>query len=277
MAQENEIEQNFTFFQFKKENDYPIYIKCQVQHFGPELLSFLKNMGFEKLSDTEREEVEQNMDVIPDCRVLLLTEASPLVARQIDQPQETDQYGKESLIPKEGYKIYRYKSHAMVIYSYVSIEWQMACFSDFGVEEDQNQAYRTIINRYLSWSLAPMGIVGFWGVPVKEGIVVMKQEDSIGEAVFFDMNNGLLLSMDGIKKVSPRFKILRLENNLRVKNKRMSKEELMGFLSHHTTFMDNRGMTVPVRQMVQVLAQTVEGMIHPKESFNPKSGPSVAT
>ena len=199
------------------------------------------------------------------------------MARQIDQPQETDQYGKESLIPKEGYKIYRYKNHTMVIYSYVSVEWQMACFSDFGVEEDQNQAYRTIINRYLSWSLAPMGIVGFWGVPVKEGIVVMKQEDSIGEAVYFDINKGLLLSMDGIKKVSPRFKILRLENNLRVKNKMMSKEELMGFLSHHTTFMDNRGITTPVRQMVQVLAQTVQGMIHPKESFNPRSEPSVAT
>jgi hypothetical protein len=51
----------------------------------------------------------------------------------------------------------------------------------------------------------------------------------------------------------------------------MKNEELLSFLSAHCSYMDYSGLSVPVRQMIQTLARMTEGLIHPEESFRPKT------
>lgn len=265
----------FVTYQYQKDLQIPVYVKLPLAEFSNEISSFLKSMNFEKLKENESELAQSSIESTPNAKLLLITEAGSTVARQIDQVQESDQFGKESLVPKEGYKIYRYKSVAMIIYSFAAYEWQMAAFSDFGTIDQNINIYRTVITRYLSWALAPLGIIGFWGTPTKEGAVILKQQEANGEAIFFDVNKGLLLTLDGIKKVHPRFKIIRLVPSLKTGSRLMSKEELYSFLSQFATFLDFQGSSVAIRQMIQILSHSIQGVLIPKQELTSLDGPSI--
>ncbi|MBY0412819.1 MAG: hypothetical protein K2Q18_01575, partial [Bdellovibrionales bacterium] len=151
--------------------------------------------------------------------------------------------------------------------------WQLGCFSDFGTNKEATikLAARTVIHRFLSWALAQHGILGLWGVTVDEGMVLQRVTESKGEAVFIDVVGNKILSLDGIKKLGPRFKVLRLDPTLHGRNIRMSKEELVSFISAHASYLDYAGLSVPVRQMIQELTKMTEGLVHPEESFRPRT------
>ena len=157
-----------------------------------------------------------------------------------------------------------------MVYSFGVSEWKMGCFKDFG-HPDDIFACRSVVNRFISWTLSSLGIVGFWGVPVDEGVVVMKQIESAAEAVYIDINERKLYSIDGERKIDSRFSILRLDSGLKDKNIRMTPEQMMSFLFHHCTFLDYSGPSTPVRQVIQYLSKNIEGQIFPKESFRPRS------
>jgi hypothetical protein len=146
----------------------------------------------------------------------------------------------------------------------------MGCLSNFG-EGSALSDYRCIINRYLSWALVSEGIIGFWGVPVEEGMVILKRKESQGEAVFIDVREGRTFSIDGATPMKPGFTILRLDSILKDKNITMSREQLISFLTVNSTFFDYQGLNVPVRQAIVSLAKIAEGIVHPRESFKPRT------
>jgi hypothetical protein len=127
-----------------------------------------------------------------------------------------------------------------------------------------------IINRFLTWALVPHKIVGLWGVTVDDGMVAQRPIDSKGDAVFIDVVGLRMISLDGVKKLRPHFKILRLDPTLKGRNIKMSNEELISFLSAYCSYLDSSGLSVPVRQMIQTLSKMTEGLIHPEESFRPR-------
>ena len=202
--------------------------------------------------------------------MLHIGEASPIVAKQIQSTMESDRYGSESIIPKEGYRVYRYKDLALMVYSFTAKEWQLGCYRDFGAPTLIIPS-RVILNRFLSWALVSQGIVGFWGVGIDDGIVAQRPADSKGEAVFVDVVGFRLLTIDGVKKLRSHFKILRLDPTLKGKNVRMSNEELLSFLSTHCAYLDSAGLSVPVRQLIQALSKMSDGLLHPQESFRPRT------
>ena len=51
----------------------------------------------------------------------------------------------------------------------------------------------------------------------------------------------------------------------------MTNEELLSFMSAHSSYLDYQGLSVPVRQMIQTLAKMTEGLVHPEESFRPRT------
>ena len=238
-----------TYFQYQKEEGLPVFIKVDLADFDLALLNFLIQMRFEELSEMEANELEAQLTPDFTGNILSLSLASPSVARQINQVGESDRYGAECITPKDGYKVYRYKGKALLVYSFGVGFWEMGCHSDFGSEED-SVTCRGIINRYLSWALVSQGIVGFWGVPVEEGLVVLKKGEAQGEAVFVDVRNRKLYSIDGSRKMKRQFSILRLNSAIKNKNVVMSREELLGFLTVNTTFFDYTGLSVPVRQAI---------------------------
>jgi hypothetical protein len=263
-------ETNWTYFQYQKDANLPVFIRVNTSDFDPSLLNLLVTMRFVELSEAESEELEGRLTPEFSGNVLTMRLASPSVTLQINQVAESERYGAECITPKEGYKVYRYKGKALLVYSFGIGHWEMGCHRDFGNEAESSD-YRTIISRYLSWALVGEGIVGFWGVPVEEGIVVLRKKEAEGEAIFVDVKRVKLYSIDGAKPMRTMFKILRLDSALKNKNVRMTNEELLSFLTVNSTFFDYQGLTVPVRQAIKSLARIAEGLVHPKESFKPRT------
>jgi len=271
MAKDNMMEdRDFTYFQYHTENDYPVFLCLEEGTLSESLMAIIKELNFRTLSGSEIDDLQGELSRNPSARMLKIVPASFKLSRQIMSASESDRYGSESILPKDGYKVYRYKKYALAVYSYASEVWECGVTEEMGEGEAGRLAARTVLNRYLGWALAPLGVVGFWGVPVEEGMVVLKQKESQGEAVFLDLQAKLILSCDGGIKIPLRFKILRLDNHLKNKNILMSSEELMSFLSVHCTYFDPTGHSRPVRQLLQAISRRGEGLVHPRESFQPR-------
>ncbi|MBC7428291.1 MAG: hypothetical protein H7336_06750 [Bacteriovorax sp.] len=261
------------YYQYQKDLNLPIYIALDPQNFASGLGDFLVSMQFTKLSEKEEPAALAVMKKNNASRCLNFFEATPGVSRQMNATIESDRYGLESVIPKPGYNVYRYKEIGLMVYSFGVKVWEFGCYNDFGSSKEpaKKLAARTVINRFLSWSLVQQGILGLWGVTVDDGMVLQRASESKGEVVFVDFVGNKVLSLDGVKKLGPKFKVLRLDPTLRGRNIKMTNEELLSFLSAHCSYMDYSGLSVPVRQMIQTLARMTEGFVHPEESFRPKT------
>ena len=258
-------EKTIKYFQYQKGHKLPIFVKFDSTSFGNDLVTVLTALRFNESSETEFNDASKQS---PHARILDIQEASPAVARQIAYVAGSDRYGAESIVPKEGYRVYRHKNVALIIYAFSAKEWTMGCESHFGSDEKD---CRVVLNRYLTWALAPLGVVGFWGVPVEEGIVVMNQRDSVGEAVFIDVRGRRTFSIDGSSRMKARFRVIRLDGTLHNKNLKMNSSEMMAFLAASTSYIDSQGLSVGVRQMIQSLSRDVEGLVHPRDSFKPRT------
>jgi len=259
-----------TYFQFGKEANLPIFVAVDLAVFDTGLNDLMSQMRFSKLSEKEEAEVQKIVKNTRDSRLLKITEASFVVSKQIQKTTESDRYGSESIEPKEGFRIYRYKDHGIMIYSFSAKEWELGVYRDFAVRNHQAIA-RTMLNRFLSLSLAPLGIVGVWGVSVEDSMVAQRPKESKGEAVFIDLYNHRVFSMDGVKSLTPRFKVLRLDPTIKARNIKMTTEEFFSFLCSHCSYLDYSGLSVPVRQMLQAFSKLSTGVIHPMESFRPRT------
>lgn len=258
----------YTYYQFMRNLNLPLFVRIPTTGFDADLPNFLKTMNFSEVSGEDLVEAEKSLNTNIRARLLTIQLASGQVRSQIDQASESDRYGVESITPKPGYRVYRYKKFGLVVFSFNATEWQMGCYENFGTDETVLQS-RVVINRFLSWALAPFGVVGFWGVPVEEGMAVLKRDDAYGEAVFFDMEKNRLFTMNGEEEIQGSFQILRLDNVTK-RQVRMTREELLSFLNSNTTFMDYEGLTVPIRQAVQQLSKVATGVVHPREEFTPR-------
>lgn len=259
-----------SYFQYFRDQGIPVFIKVDLSEFDTSLYSFLVRQRFTELKGVEVAEAEAELDKNPKARLLSFELAGPISGRQIDMAMESDRFGVESVVPRDGFRVYRYRGHALMMYSFGVQEWRMGAYQDFADKPHTAKA-QVIINRFLSLALAPLGYLGLWSVPVEEGLVVMKPNDGKGEAVYIDVVKRKILSLDGVKTIKSRFQILRLDPMLTNRNIRMSHEELLSFLTVHTTYFDYQGPSVPVRQLLQSFSRLCEGLIHPKESFKPRS------
>jgi hypothetical protein len=263
---------NYSYYQFHKDLSYPVFVRFDSEDFGNDLLSLLSQLNFLEISDEKEVDLLEQKIANNDSRIKILTlsVATIGVVRQIDMASESDQFGPESLIPREGYRVYRWRGLALMVYSFAVQEWKLGCFNDFGHEKNI-YAYQTIMNRFLSWALFSQGVIGFWGVPVDEGLVVLRQSQSKGEVVFIDINKHKILSIEGVGKIPARFKVLRLDPALKGKNMRMTSEELLSFLALHTSFLDTGGLNFPIRQLLRATSLIAEGLVHSEESFRPRT------
>lgn len=257
--------QEFTYFQFRRSEEYPVYLRIQTGEYEGEVSNFLKTMGFSVVQAEDLAAVESTLNTRINARLLTVQVAGSQSSRQIEEATESDRYGLESIMPKPGYRVYRYKSFGIIVYSFNATEWQLGCYRNFGSNATALES-RTVINRYLSWALAPLGVVGFWGVPVDEGMAMMKRDQSFGEVVFFDVQKRNALTMNGVVPIRSKFSLLRLDN-VQKKPKRMSSEELISYLTNNSTFIDYEGPSIPIRQAIQELSRFTVGVFHPRENF----------
>lgn len=266
----DQIKSEWTYLQFQKDINLPIYIKIEVDNFDSHTIDFLNTQGFSKIEESEGISIEKKISTILNGRMLTIKGASVGVSRQIESTVYTDKFGQESITAKPGYKVYRYKSAGLLIYSYGASEWQLAVYDDFGSEKCLLSSVM-IITRFLGWALAPCGILGIWGSPVEEGLVVMNPSKSLGESVLIDIRERKLITREGVQNIKGIYKILRLDSTLSKRNIAMKSEELISFLCQHITFFDHNGPTLAVRQLVHTISKSADGIIHPEESFRPRA------
>lgn len=256
------------YFQFNSDLDYPVYLKVNPTVFDSNFAEIIRHLGFTRCNE-KGVEIAQKKLAMGHAKILHISEASPKVAQQIGHSRFEDKFGPEAIIPKSGYKIYKYAGVALLVYSFATSEWQLGCMPNFGSKKDEISC-KVILNRFLSWSLCSSGVIGFWGAPVEEGIVVMRQARSNGECVFIDVHKNIVISTEGNKSIRSSFQILRLDKTLKNRTIRMSREEVFSFLSNRTTFFDYNGLIVSVRQMIQMITKISQGVVHPYEDFRPK-------
>lgn len=257
-------------YQFFKELNHPVYIRFDESEFGVDLNKFLLEHQFSKIDESDIAKTETKVLRTHNARMLTLEVTSPLVAGRIDRTFY-NKSGGEQWISKDGHKIYCNQQDAIIVYSHGSKFWTMGVYPDF-FSKTGIEVSRVVLNRFLSWSMASLAVIGLWGVPVEEGVVIMRPQESQGECVFIDVNNFNILSLDGPKKIRGRFHILRLDPTLHGRNIVMTKEELMGFIVQNCVYYEGSDvLPVPIRQMIQTVANIAIGLVHPQESFKPRT------
>ena len=100
------------FFQFLH-GKYPIFLDVEEEVFDNYLVDLLKHLHFHPceanvLEKTVEKGKESDRPVFP--RVLKIRMANARIASRITQSSLEDQYGPESIGPKTGYSLYRYKN-----------------------------------------------------------------------------------------------------------------------------------------------------------------------
>lgn len=153
--------ENFEYFQYFKELGFPIYVRFNPLHFDASLSIHLMSHKFSKVDEKDKAKFDEKYLSRKDVIVLTIKEANPSIARFIESGADSDLYGKESITPKSGYKLYRYKNLAVLMYSFSYSGWELGCFNDFG-SEYQTETCRLVINRFLSLALSKHKVIGFF-------------------------------------------------------------------------------------------------------------------
>ena len=262
------------WFVFSKDLGFPVYIRCNSDEFLPGFISTLNSMQFTELPEEGVDEAKRRVGQDENARVLEIRLANSAIAQQIRSTVPNDAYGLESIVPRDGYRVYRYKGSAIVLYSFGVSEWVAGCFADIGSDENKT-ACRCILNRYLSWALAPMGVVGFWGRKNRDGIEVLRQRESLAEAIFIDIRNGRLVTSGGVEAIRSDCRIVRYDTMASTSQVRMDKIQLVSFLVQYTSYLDYAGLSIPLRQAVQEIAQRIEGIVYAEGSTS-KSSPRLS-
>ncbi len=254
------------YFQYNRESGHPVYLAVEGEGFSEKLFELLTQLSFEEIKGSEVDSMYKALSENSGAKQLRIKKAGHRALSQIVAATTTERYGLESILPKSGYKVYRYKGHALIVYSYAASAWECGVSDKFCQEDSDLFAARTILNRFISWSLASLGVVGFWGAFAQEGASVLKQRDSDGEAFFIDVPNKKVLSPDGVVDLPVGLKLLRIDHRLKGRNIRMSRDELLSFLSIHTSYFDPGGNSLIVRQLLSALPRLCEGIIQSADS-----------
>jgi len=253
----------FSYYQFQKELGYEVYLRFEDSEFENCFTEILDLIGFDKV---ERDEVQSKAFDQKHTKVLRVISATPRVTKQINQPDYMfDKYGAESISQMGVYDVYRYKDVGMMVHGSGNFLWEL------GIKSTRDkEALRTILTRYLSFALASKGVVGFWGVPVEEGFIVMNPMKSNYESVFIDLNKKVLMTCDGVKDLDSDFEILRLESGFYKEPRRMKREELLSFLSMNTSYLSYTGFEQHMKSTIHDLVELAVGYIYPESRYKPR-------
>lgn len=258
----------WSYFQYFKQLDIPIYLQLDLSSFHLELVTLLAKMNFFLLTAKEWDAAQVALGTNKKSRLLKLEMAEGHTLEMIHGSLGGSTL-TEAVMHRLDYKIYRYKAQAAMIYSSLAREWEMGVVKDFGSEANCSSA-KMALGRFLSLALAPLGYVGFFGNAVDEGMVVLRPSEVMSEIIFINPIEGRVLANNGDTKLLPSFQFIKLDPALKSKKLELDKSSLLSFLSMNCSFMDTEGATTPIRQMIFRLGCYYRGMSYPKEMFRPR-------
>lgn len=265
MNANNNYSENLTYFQFQKDFDYSLFVKVEQDFLNEDMKTILTQLGFNEI--TEKEFKLKDLKRY-ETKILKVKAANHKVARQISQSfMGMEKYGNENLSSQGNYEVYRFKNVGMMVLSQATYEWELGLMSNTA----QTEGIKTMFTRFITWALMEQGVLAFWGVPVEEGLVVMNQKEANGEAVFLDIEKNKIITQDGTKALPAFIQFLRLDSSLRGETKLMSREELLSFLTTNIAYFSVSKLPYGLLNNIRSLIDFSEGIIYPKENFEPRS------
>lgn len=241
-------------FQWQKDHQYPVFLRVEKELLEGRLQKLVGDLGFQEIPEKDQKRVVLTKG---GARMLTLIRASSRVVHQISGPDSLDRFGVETLRPHGPAEVYIYRRIGMMVYSLANPLWELGLASTLETTEEL-MGLRIMLNRYLSWALAPHGLIGFWGVSTGDGFVVMRQAQSFGEAVFVDVAKRQHFSSAGVRPFEGNFTILRADKGA-VPGKHLSREELVSFLSTHSTYFSHTGIPQILRKAALSLGSLARG------------------
>ena len=245
----------WNYYQYRKNHGYPVFIRLKQDELNSKFTHVLTELGFGPLTDIEAKKIQIHKG---PTRILTIQEASSRLQVQINGSDLMDKYGMpESLSLQMGMPVYTYRKVGVMGLPFSKPLWELALHPDIS-HTDQMVGVRVVLVRFLSQALAESGIIVYWGTVKDDTVIVMKQMQSFGEAVFIDMSKKMIYSNGGEMKLGASFKILRKDKEVSHAMK-MSREDIISFLSVSTCLLSFSGISHAMKKAIYELSANASG------------------
>lgn len=243
----------FRYFQFRKVHGYPIFLRFKEDELNPKFSHLLSELGFNELPEKESKKIQLQ---IPHTKMLTVQFASTRLNQQMSG-SDLDKYGAEVLSIQGGTPVYTYRRVGVMAMPTNQTLWDLALHAEIS-NPDQMIGFRVILVRFISQALAEQGVLCYWGALRDESVVIMKQGQSFGEAIFIDWSKKLIFSNGGEVKLNSHMKVIRKDKEF-VTSGTMGREELISFLSVSTCLLSFNGITNPMKKAILEMSVQVRG------------------
>lgn len=258
------MEQRWNYYQYRKLHLYPIYVRVSADEINPKFQHLLGEMGFGLLTDPEVKKISLQK---AHSRILTVQSASPRIEKQISGSDILDKYGMENLSLMGGLPIYIYRKVGLLAMPMGRNLWDLAMSVEIS-HTDQMVGLRVVLARFLAMALADMGVLCYWGT-VKDGaVILMKQSQSFGESVLIDAERKTVFSQGGEMRFTNNLRIIRRDVEGRG-SARMSREELISFLSVSSCLLSFTGITPTMKRSIYALSAFATANYSSSEVANP--------
>lgn len=250
----------WNYFQFRKQHGYPVYLRFRQDELNPKFLHLLNELGFNELNESEAKKIPLGKT---HTRLLTIQSASARLAQQITGSDILDKYGSESLSLQGQCPVYTYRRVGIMSMPPLKNLWDLAIHQDIS-HTDQMIGLRIILVRYLAQTLAEHGVLSYWGTVKDETVIVMRQLNSFGEAVFIDASKKAIFSNGGEIRLGTQLKILRKDKDVKFSSS-MSREEIISFLSVSTCLLSFYGITQAMKRSIMDISASTTAHYAPSE------------
>jgi len=238
-------ESQWNTYQFRKNAGYPVYLRLKQDDLNSKYAHLFQEMGFTLLNEAEVKKIKLNE---PYLKILSVRKASPSYMQLINSSDILDEFGQESLGLYSNVPSYTFRRVGIMLLPKGKVIWELSINPEIS-QTDQMVGFRIMLVRFLSLALADQGIISYWGT-VKDGtIIMMKQAQSFGEAVFIDMKKKFIFSNGGEMQFSTPLKIIRKDKQAQ-STFHLTREDLIGFLSVSTCLLTFTGITQSMKKNI---------------------------
>lgn len=244
----------WSYFQFRKNHNYPVYLRFRQDEFQTKYSHVLNEMGFSALTEADAKKIPLQKT---NTRILTIQEASARLQLQINGSDLLDKYGLESLSLQGGLPVYTYRKVGIMSVPMSKTLWDLALSPDLS-HTDQMVGLRIILVRFLAHSLSDMGVLCYWGTVKDDAVVVMKQAQSFGEAVIIDVAKKMIFSTGGETRLGSSLKIIRKDKESKYPSQ-MSREDIIGFMSVTSCLLSFTGITPSMKKAIYDLSAFASG------------------
>ncbi len=248
------MEIKWTYFQYRKNHQYPIYLRFKSDDLHSKFMHLLNEMGFSSLTEAESKKISLQR---ASTKILSIQAATARLQQQINGSDILDKYGLESLSLQLGTPVYTYRRVGIMAIPQNRIWWDLAINNEMN-QTDQMVGMRVVLVRFLAHAMADFGVLTYWGTFKDDHVVIMKQAHSFGEAVLIDLSKKLIFSNGGETKLSSGLKIIRKDKE-GFQNGSMGREDLISFLSVSTCLLSFTGINQLMRANVYELSRVSSG------------------